>query len=630
MKTMNKGQDTVTLSPLFGEGGVLQSGAPLRIWGTGRPCSQVRITIADRSADAVVGDDGAWVVQLGPLEPGGPYRLEVRVDGGDEPVIAHDVYAGEVFICAGQSNMEYQMEFLRWRYPSEYAREPDPLLRHCKVPVRFDFHGPRRDFDEPVRWVGAAADTLDEFTGVGYFFGRMIRQWLGVPVGLLNITLGGSPIESWMDEQTLAAWPKALADLEPYRDDEVARTRSEQSIAAMNRWYEDLRIRETESGREDLGHGTLELPAFLKDADPRLNGFRGVIHLRRTVTLPAYAAGHAAALHLGAMVDSDETSVNGVKIGQSEHQYLSRDYMVPEGVLKAGRNEIDVRLVVEHGTGRVTPGKHMHLDMGDDSYDLDGTWTYAIGACADTDCPGEDFVRWKPLGLYNGMTATCAGYAARAALWYQGESNTGDVADDYGRMLAAMIGCWRRAWGQERLPFLIVQLPVFSIDGVEDGGWPLVRKHQWEASGLIEDVAAVVTLDAGDWNDLHPWNKSVVADRLFAAAQRLVYGKDDAPRSPESIDVRLADGRLTITFDDGTGDCGLDTLDGADPGEFELVWEDGSRQAVPASIDGNTVVIAVPWRSPTAVRYAWRNAPNRGLLCGSNGLPVPPFAEPIA
>ena len=620
-------ENTWSLNPLFGEGCVLQSGMPANVWGVGEPDRRIEVRVHGTAATATVGDDGAWRVQLGPLEPGGPYRLEVRVDGG---VIAHDVYAGEVFVCAGQSNMEYQMEFLRWRYPSEYAREPDPLLRHCKVPVRFDFHGPRRDFDEPVRWVGAAPDTLDEFTGVGYFFGRMVRAWLGVPVGLLNITLGGSPIESWMDEETLAAWPKALADLEPYRDDEVARTRSEESIAAMNRWYEDLRIRETESGREDLGHGTLELPAFLKDADPRLNGFRGVIHLRRTVTLSAYAAGHAAALHLGAMVDSDETSVNGVKVGQSEHQYLSRDYMVPEGVLKAGRNEIDVRLVVEHGTGRVTPGKHMHLDMGDDSYDLDGTWTYAIGARVDTDCPGEDFVRWKPLGLYNGMTATCAGYAARAALWYQGESNTGDVADDYGRMLAAMIGCWRRAWGQERLPFLIVQLPVFSIDGVEDGGWPLVRKHQWEASGLIEDVAAVVTLDAGNWNDLHPWNKSVVADRLFAAAQRLVYGKDDAPRSPESIDVRLADGRLTITFDDGTGDCGLDTLDGADPGEFELVWEDGSRQAVPASIDGNTVVIAVPWRRPTAVRYAWRNAPNRGLLCGSNGLPVPPFAEPIA
>ena len=589
----------------------------------------MRITIADRSADAVVGDDGAWVVQLGPLEPGGPYRLEVRVDGGDEPVIAHDVYAGEVFICAGQSNMEYQMEFLRWRYPSEYTREPDPLLRHCKVPVRFDFHGPRRDFDEPVRWVGAVADTLDEFTGVGYFFGRMVRAWLGVPVGLLNITLGGSPIESWMDEETLAAWPKALADLEPYRDDEVARTRSEESIAAMNRWYEDLRTRETEAQSEDLGHGTLTLPAFLKDADPRLTGFRGVIHLRRTVTLPAYAAGQSAALHLGAMVDSDETFVNGVKVGQSEHQYLSRDYMVPEGVLKAGCNEIDVRLVVEHGTGRVTPGKHMHLDMGDDSYNLDGTWTYSIGARTDADCPGEDFVRWKPLGLYNGMTATCAGYAARARCgtrrvehWRRG-GRLRPYAGRDDRLLA-------QGMGQQRLPFLIVQLPVFSIDGVEDGGWALVRKHQWQAAKSIEDVAAVVTLDAGDWNDLHPWNKSVVADRLFAAAQRLVYGKDDAPRSPEPTGVRLADGRLTIAFDDGTGDCGLDTMDGADPGEFELVWEDGSRHTVPARVEGNTVVIDVPWRRPAAVRYAWRNAPSHGLLCGSNGLPIPPFAESIA
>ena len=157
----------------------------------------------------------------------------------------------------------------------------------------------------------------------------------------------------------------------------------------MNRWYEDLRTRETEAQSEDLGHGTLTLPAFLKDADPRLTGFRGVIHLRRTVTLPAYAAGQSAALHLGAMVDSDETFVNGVKVGQSEHQYLSRDYMVPEGVLKAGCNEIDVRLVVEHGTGRVTPGKHMHLDMGDDSYNLDGTWTYSIGARTDADCPAR-------------------------------------------------------------------------------------------------------------------------------------------------------------------------------------------------------------------------------------------------
>ena len=92
-------------------------------------------------------------------------------------------------------------------------------------------------------------------------------------------------------------------------------------------------------------------------------------------------------------------------------------------------------------------------------------------------------------------------------------------------MLTAMIGCWRHAWDQERLPFLIVQLPVFSIDNVEDGGWALVRQHEWQVSKTVDDVATVVALDAGEWNDLHPWNKRVVAERLFHAACGLVYGK---------------------------------------------------------------------------------------------------------
>lgn len=638
-------KEPLALSPLFDEGCVLQAGMPVRLWGTGHPGATISVSIQNRQVEAIVNIDGTWNVTLDVLETGGPYSLTAEYmrpasenvstdcgipesDSADmETPVSHQVYVGEVFICAGQSNMEYQMEFLHWRYPSEFNREPDALLRHCKVPVRFDFHKPRRDFDEPVRWVGAAPDTLDEFSGIGYFFGRMVREWLDVPVGLLNITLGGSPIESWMDEETLANWPQTLADLEPYRDDDVALTRSEMSIALKTQWYENLAKAETSS---DNGLcGTATLPAFLADVDSRLSEFRGVIHLRKTVTLPTYVDGCSAALHLGAMVDSDTTRVNGVVVGSSEHQYLSRDYVIPAGVLHAGRNEIDVRLVVEHGAGRVTPGKHMHIDIGDDSFNLDGAWHYEVTSIADTDCPDEDFVRWKPLGLYNGMTATCAGYGARAVLWYQGESNTGDTADAYGRMLASMIGCWRKAWGQDRLPFLVVQLPGFSIDGVEDGGWPLVRYHQWKAAQDIDDVAVVVTLDVGDWNDLHPWNKRAVADRLFYAAQRLAFGYADSPRSPEPVDVQLAAGKLTVSFDDGTGDCGLGTIDGTDPGEFELVWEDGSSAVVQGRVAGNSVTIDVPWRRPASVKYAWRNAPERGLLCGVNGMPVGPFVAAL-
>lgn len=647
-----------TVCPLFTQGCVLQSGMPAPVWGTGVAGDAVTVSLCGRTATATVADDGTWRVTLDALEPGGPFAMTAHAvptapaatagrafDAavGREPVtLTYDVYVGEVFVCAGQSNMEYSMASLHWRYPAEFTREPDPLLRHCKVPVRYDFHGPRRDFDEPVRWVGAAADTLDEFTGVGYFFGRMVREWLGVPVGLLNITLGGSPIEAWMDERALAAWPLKLAEVAPYRDDAEAQRRIDAGEAAIRRWYDALHLDRTDAtaladwtpGEREtpaLAWRPITLPSFLADApDPALHGLRGSVYLHRTVVLPRYHDGAGAALHLGMMVDADVTYINGARVGCSEYQYRSRDYTVPQGVLRAGRNDIVVRLVVERGNGRVTPGKPMRLDVGDDTYDLSGAWSYAIGTVAHADRPDEDCVRWRPTGLYYGMAATCAGYAARAVLWYQGESNTGDGADDYGRMLESMIRCWRAAWGQERLPFLIVQLPGYSIDGVEDGGWPLVRHHEWQVQYSVVDVATAVTLDAGDWNDLHPWNKRLVAERLFVAAQRLVYGVDDAPRSAEAVEANLTDGLLTIRFDDGTGRCGLCTLDGSDPGEFELVWDDGSASPMAARVHGDTVVIDMPWRKPSAVRYAWSNAPSRGLLYGANGLPVPPFTLPIA
>ena len=107
-------KSTLHINPLFGEGCVLQSGMPVRIWGGGRPGSTIEVSVAERRADAIVDADGAWTVTLEPLDAGGPYRMTVSEtsEAATRESLSHDVYAGEVFICAGQSNMEYQMEFL--------------------------------------------------------------------------------------------------------------------------------------------------------------------------------------------------------------------------------------------------------------------------------------------------------------------------------------------------------------------------------------------------------------------------------------------------------------------------------------------------------------------------------------
>ena len=290
----------------------------------------------------------------------------------------------------------------------------------------------------------------------------------------------------------------------------------------------------------------------------------------------------------------------------------------------------------------MTPGKPMILSVDDETFDLNGVWQCAVIQRAERDCPFEDFVRWKPTGLYNAMLAPCFPYEVRASLWYQGESNTGDRATQYGGELEAMIGLWRGKWQQPDMPFLIVQLPNFSIDAIEDGGWPLIREQEWMVAEKLDHVASVATLDAGEGNDLHPHNKKLIADRLFDAALALVYGQNAKPQ-PRIVSMSVESGLLRMRCDridagvheNEVAQCGgavrsqgshLRTLDGKAPGEIAFFWSDsGTAAPAEAWIDGDCVITRLPNRTPDEVRYAWRNDPRSGLLCDENGTLLPPF-----
>lgn len=638
------------LPKLLDDGCVLQASMPITIWGWAEPSADVSVSVQNRAGSTTAGDDGSWSVTLDSLEPGGPFTLSV--EGSDGSRITREVYAGEVYLCSGQSNMELPMAWGRPEYASEFSRPADPLLRQYKVIPEYDFAGSHDDHTD-ARWTACDAQGTAEFSQIGYFFGRMMREHLGVPVGLLNVSLGGSPIESWMDKASLRRFPDMLSILRQYAGEGVAVKRSEDSIAARDEWYRALGYdaapdtgsylplgqwpwrRDDEAPADDLQWHDITLPNWF--ADQGLAGFRGELELRKIVYLPAHMEERPAFLRLGTMADAEHTWLNGYLLGGRTNQYEPRDYEIPAGVLHGGANELRLRLVCEHDTGRVTPGKAMTLSVGDDVIDVSGIWRYAIVTVAQTDCPWEDFVRWKPTALYNTMLAPCFPYRVRAALWYQGESNTGDSAPEYRDLLESMIGLWRRQWHQERLPFLIVQLPNFAIDCVEDGGWPVVREAQWQVAQTVADVATVVAIDAGDWNDLHPTHKKIIANRLFQAARQLVYGESNDYRQPCLAQVHIEGSAVELTFEDrmtvratGAGwpqsaPSALATLDGKAPGEFTFVWNDGGCVPARATIDSNRVTVPMPARTPDELRYAWRNNPDNGLLCNAQGVPVTPL-----
>lgn len=613
---------TLTMPKLLGDGCVLQSGRPVHVWGWSAPRERITVRVGDRDARTVSAEDGSWDVLLDPLEAGGPYRAVI---GGDGSRITRSWYAGEVFMCSGQSNMELPMQWVRFFFPHEFAREADPLLRQYKVVDRYDFSAPVRDHAE-ASWTGCSPDTVAGFSAVAYFFGRMVRRMLQVPVGLLNVSLGGSPLEAWIDTDAARGHRDVWEELKPYLGDGVARERSEASLRDIDAWMDELRGREIPSER--LRWRSVTLPARFEDRG--LPGFCGMLELRRTVMVPSCCAGEPGLLRLGTWSDIDDTYVNGVRVGGRPNQYEPRDYPIPSGVLRAGANEIAVRLICNAGAGRVTEGKAMSLQIGDETIDVGGVWRMAVASRMDRPCPSEDFVRWRPTGLYHAMLAPCFRFPVRAVLWYQGESNTGDRAARYGAMLADMIALWRRGWHDDELPFLIVQLPNIDIDCIEDGGWPLVRAGQWHVGRHVPHTKTVVTLDAGEANDLHPHGKRLIASRLFDAARTLLYGGDDT--QPVVLDVAMDDGALRVFYGivarAGSDPvvCAPTTLDGAEPGEFEFVWCDAACAApAPATVDGSAVRVALPARRPDLLRYAWRNNPSRGLLVDGAGTPLPPF-----
>ena len=204
----------VKLHNLFTEGAVLQREKRVPIWGTARSGEQVTVEIAGQRI-LTTADNDRWMVYLKPLKAGGPYTLKVQ---GDNTLEVKNIYAGEVFVCSGQSNMEWPL-IAAENGASAVAEANDPDLHLFHVPNTVSYE-PLREVS--AKWTPCNPETVKGFTAVGYFFGRMLRQKLKVPVGLIETAWGGTPAEAWTSRDALRAKPE-LDGMVRVHDDQRAK-----------------------------------------------------------------------------------------------------------------------------------------------------------------------------------------------------------------------------------------------------------------------------------------------------------------------------------------------------------------------------------------------------------------------
>jgi sialate O-acetylesterase len=614
------------LSPMFGDNMILQRGKPNPVWGWSTPGDVIQVGIADRVAKTVAGPDGRWQVRLDPPPPGGPYT--VKIDGAQH-VVLHEVLVGDVWLCGGQSNMQLPLAAVR-NGSNEVSSASHPEIRLFVVHSH-PAYSPAAVPDG--KWKICSPQAVAEdggFSAVAYFFARNLQDQIHVPIGLVQDSLGGTPAEAWTSPESLRRFGDFDAGLA-----ELARLKARGGPQYGNylmHWYDDYDIGLKGNtwaavDFDDSSWKTVQIPGGFQELG--VPETPAVCWFRRQIILPDPLPAGRATVHLGVVERMDTTYINGQWIGASAWVENPRIYFVPEGVLKPGANLVAIRVFkTKLDGGFMSPAATLSLVLGNGHViPLSGEWKGALSVDARPPHPLPlSFENWPvmPSVLYLGMIEPVAPLALTGAIWYQGEANTGH-AYQYRTLLPAMIGDWRRAFGQGDFPFYIVSLPRFTAhrDTPGDDSWAELREAQAIAARAVRHAALAVTIDTGEADNIHPKDKAIVGERLADCALALQYGKKVAYESPTFESIEHLPGALKINF--AHTDGGLVVKGGAKPAEFAVAGKDRQWHWAAAKLDGNSVVVSsaeVP--EPVAVRYAWQGYPEANLFNGE-GFPAVPF-----
>lgn len=639
------------LPSLISDGMILQRNAHVRIWGYDCSGREITVILIRRSEEkeqvstSVVDQEGYWETWIDTEEESTECQLIIRNSEAEEYCIKN-VCIGDVFICAGQSNMELPMERVKDQYPEEIENVCMPYVRQFKILECCDFH---KETEELLggSWREAQVDTIRDFSATAYFLGKFLYENSNVPIGLINASYGGSRIQSWMSRDMLADFQEELEIADIYRDDSFIKQQLGKNVHQMVKWHSEVDHRDIglvkrwyENDCSTIDWDTVELPVLFKNTP--LKEFIGVVWFKKEVLIPSSMVGKKANLWLGTIVDSDEVYVNETYIGKTEYQYPPRKYNIPKNVLHEGVNIITIRVKCDNGAGRFTPNKEYSIFTGEhhkkeDIVDLTGTWSYKIGTYAKK-IPPTDFVNWKPTGLYNGMMAPCHRYTINGMIWYQGESNTNNPFN-YEALSAEMISGYREKWNQGNFPYYYVQLPNFTID-LDDvnSGWPELREEQ-ERLLQIENTGMACAIDLGEDNDLHPLNKKEVGERLARLVCAKQYGMSIEYSGPtiEQIHVVSDEKQTEIIITCGHVSKLLikDRISRIHrPVEelidFQVAGDDAIYETVQVKVEEN--IIHLLWEKegrPRYLRYCHANAPKGALLYNEAGLPMAPFARGV-
>ncbi len=621
----------VKLPRLVRDSMILQRDIKIKIWGWSAKDEKVSVKFNGKSYKTKADTNGKWSVLLSPMKAGGPYTMDIAGSNSRNPadkITLKDILIGDVWFCSGQSNMVHQMNIHDVTYAKDIAEANYPEIRHFWIPTLTSLDGPKDDLPNGF-WKSAVGDDVRPFSAVAYFFAKMIYEKYRVPVGLINASVGGTPIEAWTSEEGLKDFPALISTIQKNKDtayiNGLARraftgntTRPairDEGLTGPKTWYDVTYVPPVG------GWKTIAIPGYWEDQG--IKDLNGVVWYRKEIDVPASMVGKPAKVFLGRIVDADVLYINGKQVGNTTYMYPQRRYNVPQDLLKAGKNIFVIKVTNNFGKGGFVPDKPYYLFAGKDTIDLKGYWQYKVGEVF-VPRAGPDSNRGvggggggisaqnQPAALYNAMVAPVINYGIKGILWYQGESNSSRAAE-YEKLQPSQVIDWRNKWQQGDIPFLFVQLPNFMDANYSpsESQWAELREAQLKSLS-VPNTGMAVAIDLGEWNDIHPDNKKTVGERLALIAEKIVYGENIVYSGPLFQSATIDGKKITISFTNiGNG---LVANDGEKLREFSIAGADKKFVWAKATIENDKIIVTSDEvANPLYVRYAWADNPDVNL-----------------
>ncbi|WP_153798593.1 sialate O-acetylesterase [Foetidibacter luteolus] len=616
----------ISVPKVFGDSMVLQRGVKIPVWGNSTPGAIIVAKLGNVRATTKADGKGRWQIRFPVFKAGGPYVLELSEPGNPGTKIKlKGILIGDVWVASGQSNMEWQVQQAK-DAGKEIANANFPQIRFLVVEQDKQLK-PQPDI-RGGRWKVCDSVNVKECSAVAYFFARKIHHDQNVPIGIIQSTWGGTPVEAWTSRDMLLTSP--ITKTRVLSNDTLSLDQKDFVTDSLN-WVRIWNIVYNPQNNtdkivpakeyNDAEWTTIEMPNVLKDFG--IGYYEGMVWLRKKIILPESFNQKDLTINLGHPEMNYSLYFNGEEICRNIwNANATHSYTVPARLVQHGENIIAVRVAMMWGGGGLNPpAEDLYIAGGASKISLAGKWLYKKDI--ETAFPKILNYQYYPTVLFNAMINPLIPYGIKGFIWYQGESNAG-AAYNYRKLFPMLITDWRQRWQQGNLPFLFAQLANYMKTKPlpSESEWAELREAQTLALSLPNTGMACI-IDIGEANDIHPKNKQEVGRRLALIADKLVYKEDCIASGPVYKSFRKDGNRIRISFTN-TGK-GLLAKHGKELTGFAIAGNDKQFHWAKAIIKGNEVIVSCDKvAGPLAVRYAWADNPECNLV-NDEGLPAAPF-----